>query len=57
MSPPQSLIAGTLMLIASAGLASDLAKEKRWADQIVDELIDADTLCLVATLQSRAWSA
>ena len=38
-----------LLLLAAAELpASDLAKEKRWADQIVDMLIDGDAVWLEA---------
>ncbi len=48
MKTPHILMAGILILIATAGLASDLAKEKRWADQIVDELIDGDAVWLKA---------
>lgn len=44
----QGLITGILMLTASIGLASDVAKENRWADQIVDELIDGDAAWLKA---------
>ncbi len=51
MKIPQILMAGILMLFANAGLASDLAKEKRWADQIVDELIDGDEIWLEANGQ------
>ncbi len=48
MKTPQILVAGMLMLAVTTGLASDLAKEKRWADQIVDELIDGDAVWLKA---------
>lgn len=48
MKTSQILVAGTLMLAVTAGLASDLAKEQRWADQIVDELIDGDAVWLEA---------
>jgi dienelactone hydrolase len=51
MKAPQILMASILMLLVAAGLASDLAKEKRWADQIVDELIDGDALWLTANGQ------
>lgn len=34
--------------LATTATASDLAKEQRWADQIVDELIDGDALWLEA---------
>jgi pimeloyl-ACP methyl ester carboxylesterase len=44
----KGLIAGILMFTAIPVLASDLAKEKRWADQIVDELIDGDAVWLEA---------
>lgn len=44
----QALLASVFMLTVSAGSASDLSKEKRWADQIVDELIDGEAIWLEA---------
>ena len=44
----QCLVTITLVFVAATGFASDMAKEKRWADQIVDELIDGEALWLEA---------
>jgi dienelactone hydrolase len=40
-----SLLAFTI-LISNTGFASDLEKEKRWADQIIDSLLDGDAIYL-----------
>jgi pimeloyl-ACP methyl ester carboxylesterase len=40
------LIALLVLLAASVGLTSDLEKEKRWADQIVDALIEGEAVWL-----------
>jgi len=37
-----------LLLQTASLLASDLDKEKRWADQIVDSILDGDPVWLVA---------
>ncbi len=38
----------TLLLFSQLGLASDLAKEKRWADQTVDSIMDGEATWLKA---------
>jgi pimeloyl-ACP methyl ester carboxylesterase len=40
------LLAISLLSIAFNGYASDLAKEKRWADQVVDAIMDGDAVWL-----------
>ena len=35
-----------ILTFSASALASDLAKEKRWADQVVDALIDGDAVWL-----------
>lgn len=40
------LLAISLLSITFNGYASDLAKEKRWADQVVDAIIDGDAVWL-----------
>jgi len=48
MKYPKWVCALPLALLCLSATASDLAKEKRWADQIVDELIDGEALWLKA---------
>ncbi len=40
------LLAISLLSITFNGVASDLAKEKRWADQVVDTIMDGDAVWL-----------
>jgi len=40
------LLAISLLSITFNGIASDLAKEKRWADQVVDTIMDGDAVWL-----------
>lgn len=50
ITPTLRIILGCLLMAAGLSLAqaSDTAKEKRWADQIVDELIDGEAVWLKA---------
>jgi hypothetical protein len=41
-----------LSLIALPSAASDKAKEKRWADQIVDQLIEGEGPAMIASWRS-----
>ena len=40
------LLAISLLSITFNGVASDLAKEKRWADQVVEAIMDGDAVWL-----------
>ena len=44
--PPQFLVLLICLLLNSVTYASDLAKEKRWADQVVDSLLDGEAVYL-----------
>jgi len=46
MNKLSNLLIIMLLTFSSSALASDLAKEKRWADQVVDALIDGDAVWL-----------
>ena len=47
------IIALTFMLINFHCFASDTAKEKRWADQVVDSIIDGDAVWLNTTEKTK----
>jgi len=44
--PPAFLLFLICFFISQASVASDLAKEKRWADQVVDSLLDGEAIML-----------
>lgn len=44
--PPTFLLFSFLFFVSSVSVASDLAKEKRWADQVVDSLLDGEAVML-----------
>ena len=46
MSVINKLLLATVMIMSSNSLASDLAKEKRWADQVVDAIMDGEAIWL-----------
>ncbi len=46
MSIINKLLFATIIIISFNSLASDLAKEKRWADQVVDAIIDGEAIWL-----------
>ena len=46
MSVVNKLLFATVIIISFNSLASDLAKEKRWADQVVDAIIDGEAMWL-----------
>jgi pimeloyl-ACP methyl ester carboxylesterase len=46
MSVIHRLLLATIIIISCNSQASDLAKEKRWADQVVDAIIDGEAIWL-----------
>lgn len=46
MSVFKKLLFATIIIMSVNSLASDLAKEKRWADQVVDAIIDGEAIWL-----------